>query len=136
MSTKIIAKPKIEIDPELLREIEALTQEMGQVVIHFIYYTPSILGPSKIRIWPSSYLYDHDSPHRSDLVHAENIAYYPDWHDCPAGSTSFFTLIFSGLPKTCTKFDFVEHCDNQWGAFEVKNIIRNDTDVYFVRISY
>ena len=134
MSTKIITRPKVEIDPSLLEEIKSQTQEMGQVVIHFIYHTPAFAGESKIRIWPSTYLYDHDSPHKSELVHAENITYYPEWYECSPGSTNYFTLIFSGLPKACSTFDFIEHCDSQWGAFEVRNIPRNTSDVYFVRI--
>ena len=134
MSTKIIIKPKIEIESSLLEEIKNMTQEMGQVVIHFIYFTPGNVDDSRIRIWPTSYLYDHDSPHKSELVHAENISYYPEWHSCPPGSTSFFTLIFAGLPKACRIFDFIEHCDSQWGAFVVKNIPRNPSDVYYVKI--
>lgn len=130
----VITKPKVDITPDLLEEIKTSTSYEGQVILHFVY---TILGnptENKIRIWPSSFLYDHDSNHRSELVHVENISLYPEWLQCTK-KHNYFTLIFSALPKSCTTFDFVEHCGNQFGAFEVRNISRNDTDVYFIRLS-
>ncbi len=134
MSTTIITKPKVEISPHILSQLKTQTEELGQVIIHFIYITPVFFTDAKIRIWPTSYLYDHHSDHRSELVHAENITYYPEWQQCDPGVSNYFTLIFSGLPKSCTIFDFIEHCDNNWGAFEVRNIARNESDVYYVKI--
>jgi hypothetical protein len=134
MSTHIITRPKVEIDPKLLDQLQHQIQEMGQVVIHFVYYTPPYVEDSRIRIWPTTYLYDHNSPHKSELVHAENITYYPEWHKCVPGTNSFFTLIFSGLPRSCSRFDCIEECDNQWGAFEIRNMVRNQSDVYYVQI--
>jgi len=134
MSSTVITRPKIDIAPSLLDEIKTQIHEMGQVVLHFLYSTPPSSYPSYIRIWPSSFLYDKNSPHKSELVHAENITYYPKWHECTPGSTYFFSLIFSGLPKSCTSFDFIEHCTNQAGAFSVHDIARNESDVYFIRM--
>jgi hypothetical protein len=135
MAATIIKKPEISISEQLLNQIKKQTEEMGQVVLHFVFSTPDMMfGDSLIRIWPTTYLYDLHSSHKSELVHIENITYYPDWYLCPAGSESFFTLIFSGLPKSCTAFDFIEHCTNQSGAFQVKNIQRNKTDVYFLQL--
>lgn len=135
MSATVITKPEVDISPELLREIKEKTEEMGQVVLHFLFHTPDNgFGDSLIRIWPTTYLYDLHSAHKSELVHIENITYYPDWYLCPAGSETFFTLIFSGLPKSCTAFDFIEHCTNESGAFQVKNIQRNASDVYFLQL--
>lgn len=135
MAATIIKKPETFISSQLLRQIKSQTEEMGQVVLHFVFKTPEMLfGDTLIRIWPTSYLYDLGSAHKSELVHIENITYYPDWYLCPAGSETYFTLIFSGLPKSCTAFDFIEHCTNQSGAFEVKNIQRNKTDVYFLQL--
>ena len=110
MSSTVITKPKVNIAPALLEEIQAQVHESGQVVIHFLYNTPPGEYSSYIRIWPTTFLYDKGSVHSSELVHVENITYYPQWHECVAGSTNFFTLIFSGLPKSCTSFDFIEHC--------------------------
>ncbi len=135
MSTTIITKPKIEIEPSLLRKLKYQTEEIGQVVLHFLYQSPdSTLGDSLIRIWPTTYLYAQNSAHKSELVHIENISYYPQWYLCKAGSENHFTLIFSGLPKSCTKFDFIEHCTNQAGAFKVHGINRNDSDIYYLKI--
>jgi len=134
MSTTVITKPKVDIAPSLLRKIKEQTEEMGQVVLHFIYNTPPNVEDMLIRIWPTTFLYDQDSAHKSDMVHVENITLYPVWYRCPPGTTTFFTLIFSGLPKSCTTFDFIEHCTNQAGAFEVRDIARNDSDVYFLRM--
>lgn len=135
MSPTIIKKPETKISTKLLREIKTKTEEMGQVVLHFVFQTSeSMLGDTLIRIWPTTFLYDLGSSHKSDLVHIENITYYPDWYLCPAGTETFFTLIFSGLPKSCSAFDFIEHCTNQAGAFEVRNIQRNNSDVYFLQL--
>ena len=135
MTAKIIKKPKVEITEEWLKKVKVQADDMGQVVLHFVFRSPDdLFGDTLIRIWPTTYLYDNHSPHISDLVHIENITYYPDWHICPAGSNTYFTLIFSGLPKSCTAFDFIEHCSNQAGAFQVKNIQRNDSDVYFLQM--
>ncbi len=135
MSATIIKKPETKISKKLLREIKAQSEEMGQVVLHFVFRTTNIiLGDTLIRIWPTTYLYDLNSAYRSELVHVENITYYPDWFLCPAGTETYFTLIFSGLPKSCTAFDFIEHCTNQSGAFHVKNIQRNESDVYFLQL--
>ena len=131
----VITKPETTICSKLLEEIKDQTEEMGQVVLHFILKAPDqLFGDTLIRIWPTTYLYDLHSAHRSDLVHIENISYYPEWFVCKAGTETFFTLIFSGLPKSCVAFDFIEHCTNQSGAFQVKNIQRNKTDVYFLQL--
>lgn len=135
MSTTVITKPKVEIDPKLLKEIKTQVHELGQVVLHFIYTVPQSLYPSYIRIWPTTFLYDKGSAHKSELVHIENISLYPTWYECQPGGKYYFTLIFSGLPKSCTSFDFIEHCTNQAGAFAVHDISRNNSDVYYLRMS-
>lgn len=127
---KIIEKPKVSISPDLLQELKEQIHEQGQVVVHCIQKANS---PTLIRIWPTTYLYDHHSAHVSDLVHAENITYFPEWKPVNQGE-NYFTLIFSGLPDSCILFDLLEHCDNQAGAFMVKSIVRNNTDVYYVEL--
>ena len=71
MSTIQITKPKVEISPSILDEIKTQVYEAGQVVIHFVYQNEDFWIGSKIRIWPSSYLYDKGSAHISELVHCE-----------------------------------------------------------------
>ena len=44
-----------------------------------------------------------------------------------------FTLIFTGLPKDCNYFDLFEKIPEP-GGFLVKNIKRNNSDVYFIEI--
>ncbi len=131
MSVIEIKKPKAKIDPSILAQLKTSPEEAGQVILHFIYLSFPLGEGSKIRIWPSSFLFDHHSDHRSELVHIENISLYPEWTDVHPGRQHYFSLIFSGLPKSCTFFDFVEECASQFGAFEVKNIKRNNTDVYY-----
>ena len=128
---QIIKRPKAEIEPDLLAIIKALPLEESQVVIHCIISAP-IYGEIGIRIWPTTFLYGTPSVHKSELVHFENITAYPEWQYVPAGRSSFFTLFFSGLPKSITQFDLVEEIPESHG-FEVRGIERNDTDVYYVR---
>lgn len=132
MSAIVIKDPTVSISPKILNEIKEQHHAQGQVVLHFIYFPVSM--DSLIRIWPSTYLYDTGSSHKSELVHVENITIYPEWYPCTIGRKHFFTLVFSGLPKSCTTFDFIEHCSNEGGAFKVYGIERNDADVYYLHI--
>jgi hypothetical protein len=135
MSTRIIERPKVEIAAEVLRLLASQTEEQGQVILHFLYQVNIFSFGNKIRIWPTSFLYDLHSDHKSELVHVENISIYPNWLDLYPGQNHFFTLIFTGLPKSCTIFDFIEECGGGQGAFEVRNIKRNESDVYYIRMS-
>ena len=82
---------------------------------------------------PTTFLIARDVKHRSELVHAENIPLYPVWKSVAPGTTDQFTLIFTGLPSSCTVFDLVEEIP-QVGGFFVGNIPRNSLDVYEVRL--
>ena len=84
-----------------------------------------------IRIWRTTFLIDAASSARSQLVHAENITLAPMWTLIPGNQEYTFLLIFSGLPKSCRQFDLVEEIA-QPGGFHIKNIQRNETDVYHV----
>ncbi len=129
MST-VITKPKVQIAPGLLTELLALTKEEKQVIVHCLFDARFMLG-AKIRIWPSTYLYDTGSSHRSELVHADNIALSPQWTEVPHGKVVHFSLLFTGLPSVCSTFNLIEEID-QPGGFTVTGIKRNDSDVYFV----
>ena len=126
----VITEPRIDISPDLLEELQNQVHEQGQVVVHCIQESPY---PSFIRIWPSTYLYDQHSVHKSELVHAENICYFPQWKAVEEGQ-NYFTLIFAGLPRDCSVFDLIEHCSNEGGAFKALNIVRNKADVYYVKV--
>jgi hypothetical protein len=58
----------------------------------------------------------------------------PVWTQIPDGREYAFLLIFSGLPKSCKQFDLVEEIAEP-GGFLVRNISRNDTDVYQIDVA-
>ena len=131
-SATIIEKPKVDISPKLIEYLESLVHEAGQVVVHCFYLAGPYYG-DKIRIWKTTYLFDQHSAHKSELVHTTNISIYPVWTELSPNQLYSFTLIFSGLPKSCTIFDLIEQIPAA-GAFELKNIKRNKSDVYYLRI--
>lgn len=134
MSISVITKPRIDIAPDLLKKLKEQAQEEGQVIVHCVYQAQLPWG-SAIRIWPSTFLLDQDSDHQSNLVHMENITLYPEWTPCDPFSTTHFTLYFKGLPESCETFDLEEFCAGSGGEFVVRNIERNETDIYFLSIS-
>jgi|SRR5690625_177548 len=86
-----------------------------------------------LRLWKTIYLFAHDSDHKSRLIYFENISFHPQWTELPANQSFHFTLIFSGLPKSCQKFDLIEVIP-QPGGFLKHNIKRNKEDVYHIDI--
>lgn len=117
--------------PELLEQ--ALTLEEKQVIVHCCFPASPDFG-SLIRIWRSTFLLDEHTGHRSTLVHAENITFYPWWTEVPPMRDFWFTLIFSGLPADCKSFHLKEIIPQE-GGFFISNIRRNSSDVYRVMIS-
>lgn len=128
-----IKKPKIDIDPALLHELQTQIHEAGQVIIHILFACNR--DDTFIRIWPTTFLLDHDSDHQSELVHCENIVKAPQWQIVEKGDSCYFTLIFSGLPRDCRSFDFIEFCGGQGGGFEIRDIARSESDIYYFRMS-
>lgn len=126
-----IEKPAIA--PELLEQISTESEQEKQVIVHCMFPASPVAG-NLIRIWKSTVLYDNASGHRSMLVHAENISYYPLWTEVPAGRDYWFTLVFTGLPKSCLSFDLIEVIPQE-GGFHIKDIRRNGIDVYRVKVS-
>jgi hypothetical protein len=125
-----ITKP--EVDVEVLTRIDprALDDSYVYVHCHFRNKWENML----IRIWKTTFLIDSLSGTRSQLVHAENISLAPIWTQIPNGSTYSFLLIFSGLPKSCKRFDLVEEISEP-GGFHIKDISRNESDVYHIEVS-
>lgn len=128
MTIENITTHKIQLDPELLASFEPDVESEQLVVVHCKYKAQSF---DNVRIWPSTFLFPHNSAHKSHLIHAENISYFPFWQVVPAGTTLHFTLIFTALPKDCQKFDLIE-ITTGLGSFRVENIERNDADIYSV----
>lgn len=125
-------KIKPNISEELLLKLQSEMLEEKQVILHCCYKSDTFLE-EKIRIWSSTYLVDRNSEHISKLVHYENISLFPDWTDIPFGKEYWFTLIFSGLPKDCRVFDFIELIPQNGGFFQ-EGIVRNSSDVYRIRL--
>lgn len=132
MSPTIIDKPKTKIDKKILKALQEYASTEGQVVIHGLVKPQSL--DMFIRIWPTTFLFDQHSSHQSELVHYEKISGFPVWTLVPSKTEFVFTLIFSGLPKSCIIFDLVELIP-QSNGFSVKNILRNSTDVYYLDFS-
>jgi hypothetical protein len=130
-SETIITKPDVSIDTDTLLQLKTITQEESQVIVHCSYTSQGFMD--LIRIWPTTYLIDKGSDNKSELVHAVNVSLAPIWTRLEYGETRVFTLIFSGLPKSCTVFDFIESVPEPNG-FEIRNIKRNASDVYFVEV--
>jgi hypothetical protein len=120
-------KPQVDT----LYSIDAATLEDSYIYVHC--YFDNTDDEMLIRIWRTTFLIDKNSATRSQLIHAENISYAPQWTIIPGKGKFTFLLIFGGLPKSCQMFDLVEEIA-QPGGFEVKNIQRNETDVYRIDI--
>lgn len=121
------AKPAVDMD--VLASIHPELMDNSHVYIHchFDNHTANML----IRIWRTTFIIDRASSTKSQLIHAENISYAPQWTMVPDHQPFSFLLIFPGLPNSCSTFDMVEEIA-QPGGFFVKGISRNDTDVYHV----
>lgn len=125
-------KVKPNISEDLLLKLKTEILEEKQVILHCCYKSDMFLE-EKIRIWSSTYLVDRHSEHISKLIHFDNISLFPDWTDVPYGKEYWFTLIFSGLPKDCLVFDFIELIPQNGGFFQ-EGIVRNSSDVYKIKL--
>ena len=123
-----ILKPFIE--PEILIQIQSEISTEQQVIVHCCFKNDFAVG-MLIRIWRTTFLLDTQSSHKSKLLFADNICFNPHWIEVPMVKEYWFTLIFSGLPKDCTHFDFAEIIPEE-GGFFVPKIKRNRTDVYHI----
>jgi hypothetical protein len=129
LEAPVKAKPKIDLDA--LSAIAPSTLADSFVYVHCYYDNPH--QDMLIRIWSTTYLIDKTNGTRSRLLHAENISMAPVWTRIAYSGTYSFLLIFEGLPKSCKQFDLIEQIP-QPGGFEVRNIPRNDSDVYHIDI--
>lgn len=121
-----------EVDIAALSRIEPAVLDDSFVYVHC--YFQNKWSNMLIRIWKTTFLIDRRSGLRSKLLHAENISIAPVWTQVPDGARFSFLLIFSGLPKACKRFDLLEEIA-QPGGFFIKDISRNDRDVYHIDVS-
>lgn len=124
-------KVKPTICATLKEDLLLLTNEEQQVIVHCSIYANDYGDAA--RIWKSTYLVDKESGLTYKLLFAEGISFAPQWTLIPFNNPLEFTLIFKGLPKSCKSFDLVELIPEE-GGFEVLNIKRNASDVYYVTI--
>ena len=134
-SKTMVAEPPVKtkpaVDVEILAAIDTAVLEDSFVYVHCHYDNPP--EGSLIRIWQTTFLVDLASGTKSKLVHAENISLAPQWTMIPGSGVFSFLLVFEALPKSCTLFDLFEEIP-QPGGFHVKNIHRNQRDVYHINI--
>lgn len=104
----------------------------SQVVLHVAVWSDEAVN---LRIWGSTFLFDTHSGHHSKLIHFDNISLAPEWISMKCAIPHNFTLIFEGLPKSCIQFDLIEIGFGE-GCFEFKNILRNESDVYYVESNF
>jgi len=123
--------PKIKpaIDPEIMVSPDVAAD--SYVYVHC--YFENEWKDALVRIWKTTFLVDHSTGLKSSLVHAENISIAPLWTMIQDNVTHNFLLIFGALPKSCSQFDLIEEIP-QPGGFHVKNIQRNQRDVYHIDI--
>ena len=131
LSHTLTPEKKILVGVDALASIDPDLLEDSYVYVHCFFQIPS--PDMLIRIWRTTFLTDCHSIGKSQLIHAENISYAPEWTMIPSKGTYSFLLIFSALPKSCTLFDLVEEIP-QPGGFHIRNIRRNKSDVYRVTI--
>lgn len=131
MSVLVDEEVKVDICQDLKTEIATMMNEEKQVIVHCSIYAMDFGDAA--RIWKSTYLIDKHTGEKYGLLFAEGISYAPQWTLIPFNKPLEFTLIFKGLPKSCTLFDMVEIIPEA-GGFEVLNINRNKSDVYYVTI--
>ena len=126
-----VRKAQPNLDTGLKTSIEESTDTDAFVYLHCSFQNE--WQDALLRIWKTSFLVDRSTGARSGLVHAENISIAPLWTLISDNATHHFLLIFSGLPKSCSMFDFIEEIA-QPGGFCVRNIHRNQQDVYHVEV--
>jgi len=119
------------VDDDIKDKLKSSIQEEAQVVVHCNFFAASPYD--RFRIWPTTYLIDRQSGKRSKLVHAENVPYSPMWKLAQSVGVHQFTLVFEPLGKKCSTFDLLEIIP-ETGAFEVRDISRNRSDVYSVEL--
>ncbi len=124
-----LVKPKVDV--ETLASIDPSMLDDSYVYVHCHFNNSS--DDMLIRIWRTTFLIDQQTNTRSQLLHAENISYAPQWTIIPRKGDFTFLLIFGGLPKSCLQFDLVEEIA-QPGGFHIQHITRNETDVYHIDI--
>ena len=122
----LATKTEIATQVETEVQVETMVAEEGQTIVHCVCGQDAFY-----RIWPSTFLIEHGTGKKAQLITAFNVTFFPHW--TPKSPGQKFTLIFEGLSKSCAVFDLKEIIPQE-GGFEVNSIVRNGTDVYTVNL--
>lgn len=125
------ARVKPEVEKDILESIKEIAKEEGCIYVHCDCANRG--DDLLVRIWKTTFLIDRHSRAKTQLLHAENITIAPQWLLVPKNSTHNFLLVFGSLPKSCNQFDLIEQI-SQPGGFEIRNINRNESDIYHINI--
>jgi len=122
------------MEEELKQEILCSAEEKGFVILRCSIDLDDDLE-RYIAIDKASVLKTVDSDTICRLLFIDqNITYYPTTLYIPfERKTHYFTLIFEGLPRHTRQFHFIEYTLGA-SPFYKYNIIRNNTDVYDIKI--
>lgn len=131
MSNKITPQPKIEIARELKEQMRTQVESETQVIVHIKHYSGHTV--SLLRIWNNTYLQCKATKMKRKLLFSYNIASFPGYSPVDPYSSLDFTLVFENLLKECTRFDLIEDIPEK-GGFHFKNIQRNNSNVYILRL--
>jgi hypothetical protein len=126
---RVKIEPAIETitETEEIVETATLEEKERQTIVHCVYNPMAA-----VRVWPNTFLVEKESGKRAKLITAFNISFAPEWTF--ASTKNEFTLIFEGLSKECTFFDLIEDIPLP-DPFVVKDIPRNQTDVYYISLT-
>lgn len=116
--------------------IETSTEtEEAATYVHCTYTsTKKYINGGWVNIWPTTYLVNAENGDRIQLAHAVEIPVHPERHYFNrAGEQKNFVLIFPKLPSSWTCFHLIEYNEVS-EAFTVRDIMRNDTGIYRVRV--
>lgn len=131
-----VTKPQVLMDERLKDELLSSAREKGYVILRCMIEFKEGVG-RKIAIDKASILRPDDSDTNYKLLFIDqNIAYYPTRLHLPSDrKIHYFTLIFEGLPKKTRQFHFIEYTLGHFPFYKY-NIVRNNTDVYDIKIDY
>lgn len=132
MQKTLVVNHEINIDKTTIQQLCNDVSEESQVIVHCCY--TELCKKEGIAVEKSTFLYARNSSQKSKMIFCENIPLIPASRGVDLGETINFTLIFKGLPKHCEEFDLIEKTSNR-GAFIVRNIIRNNSDVYLIDLT-
>lgn len=126
----LLVEVEIEANSKSITKLQIEPVVEGQVILHVLHQACySFCSGCNIEVDQDIHLIPDAGLKPSELVHIENhsssLKFKID------GTYTRFTLIFSALPETCRKFDFIEPGERGW---RLLNIQRNASDVYHIKI--